>query len=170
VLYQASIYLHAVFDKSQGELGRVLWIPPLGWELGYFFWGWVTDKYCGAGSSIPAMRRQFVFLMLASLPLAAVPRAGSYALTLAILFFAMFIAAGFIIGAVAYATSFYSTAHAGLLAGLGAGSWSAVVGAAMPLVGRLFDLHRYGAAFVLAAALPVGGYALWRTLDRDRKV
>jgi ACS family hexuronate transporter-like MFS transporter len=165
VLYQSSLYLHAVFDKSQGELGKVLWIPPLGWELGYFFWGWITDRFCGAGASLPAMRRQFLLLTLASAPLALVPHAGSYALTLALLFIAMFVTAGFIIGAVAYATSYYSTGHAGLIAGLGAGSWSAVVGAAMPGMGRLFDLHRYGTAFFLAALFPVAGYAIWRMLS-----
>jgi ACS family hexuronate transporter-like MFS transporter len=111
------------------------------------------------------MRRQFLLLTLASAPLALVPHAGSYALTLALLFIAMFVTAGFIIGAVAYATSNYSTGHAGLIAGLGAGSWSAVVGAAMPGMGRLFDLHRYGTAFFLAALFPVAGYAIWRMLS-----
>ena len=34
----------------------------------------------------------------------------------------------------------------------------------MPLVGKLFDLHSYSAAFGLAALLPIIGYALWRSL------
>src|SRR5262249_31448221 len=41
VLYQSSLYLSAAMHKSQLEIGHVLWIPPLGWETGYFFWGWV---------------------------------------------------------------------------------------------------------------------------------
>src|SRR5260370_20216361 len=45
VLYQSSIYLSAVMHKSQVEIGHVLWIPPLGWEAGFFFWGWVTDRF-----------------------------------------------------------------------------------------------------------------------------
>jgi ACS family hexuronate transporter-like MFS transporter len=168
VLYQSSIYLRQVFGKSQDELGAVLWIPPLGWEIGYFFWGWVTDRFCSAGASIPAMRRQFLFLMIASLPLALVPRAGSFEMTLGMLFFAMFITSGFIIGAVAYVTSYYSTGHSGLIAGLGAGSWSAVVALVMPGVGRLFDLHMHQAAFALATAFPIMGFAAWWTLNRDR--
>lgn len=166
VLYQSSLFLHQVFEKSQDDLGKVLWIPPLGWEIGYFFWGWVTDRFCAAGSSIPAMRRQFLFLMFGSLPLAFVPRAGSYRLTLAMLFFSMFITSGFIIGAVAYVTSYYSTAHSGLIAGIGAGSWSAVVALVMPGVGRLFDLHNYPAAFALAIAFPIAGFATWWVLNR----
>jgi len=170
VLYQSSIFLNAVMHKSQIEIGHVLWIPPLGWEIGYFFWGWVTDRFTAAGASIPAMRKQFLVLMLLSLPLAFVARAGSFALTLAMLFFAMFITSGFIIGAVAYATSHYSMQHSGLIAGLGAGSWSAVVALVMPGVGKLFDLHWYNSAFGLATLFPIAGYVLWRSLNPARHI
>jgi ACS family hexuronate transporter-like MFS transporter len=159
VLYQASIYLTAVFLKSQVEIGKVLWIPPLGWEIGYFFWGWAMDRFPHA------MRRQFLLLTLLSLPLGMIPYVSSYGVTLAMMFFAMFITAGFIIGAVAYATRRFSIDHAGFIAGLGAGSWSLVVALAMPGVGRLFDLHRYDAAFLIAALFPVVGCAVWAMLS-----
>jgi len=161
VLYQASIYLTAMFGKSQVEIGKVLWIPPLGWEIGYFFWGYATDRFSGAGASIPALRRQFLLLTALSLPLALIPQVHSYGLTLAMMFFAMFMTSGFIIGAVAYGTHHFSTDHAGFIAGLGAGSWSLAVALAMPRVGKLFDLHRYDVAFVLAALFPVVGCAAW---------
>jgi len=45
VLYGAALYLNQAFGKTQAEIGKVLWIPPLGWEIGYFFWGWVTDGF-----------------------------------------------------------------------------------------------------------------------------
>lgn len=159
VLYQASIYLTAVFAKSQVQIGKVLWIPPLGWEIGYFFWGWAMDRFSNA------MRRQFLILMLLSLPLATIPYVSSYGVTLAMMFFAMFITSGFIIGAVAYATRHFSTNHAGFIAGLGAGSWSLVIALVMPGVGRLFDLHRYDAAFGVAALFPIIGWAAWNTCD-----
>ena len=164
VLYQASIYLAAVFSKSQLEIGKVLWIPPLGWEIGYFFWGWAMDRFSGA------MRRQFLILMLLSTPLAVIPYVSSYRLTLAMMFFAMFITSGFIIGAVAYATLHFSIDHAGFIAGLGAGSWSLVVALAMPGVGRLFDLHRYDVAFLIAALFPLAGCAAWMILTRIRRI
>ena len=41
ILYDSSLYLHARFAWDQATLGKVLWIPPLGWEVGYFVWGWV---------------------------------------------------------------------------------------------------------------------------------
>ncbi len=161
VLYQASIYLTAAFSKSQVEIGKVLWIPPLGWEIGYFFWGWAMDRFSGA------MRRQFLLLMLLSTPLALIPYTPSYGLTLAMMFFAMFITSGFIIGAVAYATQHFSIDHAGFIAGLGAGSWSLVVALVMPGVGRLFDLHRYDVAFLIAAMFPIVGCAVWTALNRS---
>jgi MFS transporter, ACS family, hexuronate transporter len=165
VMYQAANFLSAAMHKSQEQIGHVLWIPPLGWEIGYFFWGWVMDKFAGAGRSVRAMRRLFLAMMVLSLPLAAVARVNSFEGALALMFAAMFIAAGFIIGGVAYATSHYSTVHSGWIAGVGAGTWSAVVGSVMPMTGRLFDQHRYNAAFGIAALFPVLGYLLWRALD-----
>ena len=138
----------------------MLWIPPLGWEIGYFFWGWVTDRFPGA------MRRQFLVLMWLSTPLALIPHVHLFSVTLAMMFFAMFVTSGFIIGAVAYATRFFSIDHAGFIAGLGAGSWSLVIAMAMPGVGRLFDLHRYDVAFAIAALFPIAGCAAWTMLSQ----
>jgi len=166
VLYQAAIYLGAAFHKSQVEIGHVLWIPPLGWELGYFFWGWIIDRFAQAGASTLAMRKLFFVMMAFSLPSAAVGIVGSYAMVLALMFVAMFVAAGFIIGSVAYATARYSMRHSGWIAGLGAGSWSAVVAVLMPGAGKLFDLRAYSAAFGLATLVPVCGYCIWRVLNR----
>ena len=166
ILYQSAIYLSAVLHFSQIELGYVLWIPPLGWELGYFFWGWMTDRFAAAGASISAMRRQFLLLAALSIPAALIPQVKSAPAALALMFLTMFVAGGFIIGAVAYATSRYSMGHAGLIAGLGAGSWSAVVALLMPLAGKLFDLRNYQAAFGAAVLVPVAGYAIWRSFDR----
>lgn len=166
ILYQSSLYLSAALHKSQIEIGHVLWIPPLGWELGYFFWGWITDRFAQAGASVAAMRKLFFLLMLLILPTAAIARVDSFAAALALMFLAMFVAAGFIIGAVAYAAARYSMRHAGWIAGLGAGSWSALVAVVMPGAGKLFDLHAYNTAFGLAAMVPVVGYFVWRVLSR----
>jgi ACS family hexuronate transporter-like MFS transporter len=166
VLYQSSIYLSTVFHKSQIEIGYILWIPPLGTEIGLYFWGWVTDRFAGAGGSPRALRWQLRIATLLSLPLAAVPWVRSYSATLAILFLAMFVASAFNISGLAYATRQYSMKHSGLIAGLCSSGWSAVVALEMPVVGRLFDLHRYTAAFGFATLFPVAGYVLWRVFDR----
>ena len=164
VLYVAPIYLSEALHKSQLEIGHILWIPPLGSEIGCFFWGWVMDRLAQRGSSLAALRRQFLVLTLLILPLAVVPHIHSYWITVAILSLAMFVVAGYVSSSLAYATWHYSVVHSGLLAGVGSGTWSAVVALFMPVVGRLFDLHRYHAAFALATLLPVAGYASWLRL------
>jgi ACS family hexuronate transporter-like MFS transporter len=167
VLYQSAIYFSLAMHKSQIEIGHVLWVPPLGWELGYFFWGWITDRYAAAGSSIPALRRLFLLITSLSIPLAFIARVESFYGALALMFVSMFISAGFIIASVAYATSHYSMRHAGLVAGLGAGAWSAVIAVVMPGIGKLFDLHNFDAAFAIAASFPVVGYFIWQALNRQ---
>lgn len=166
VLYNTSLYLGQVMGLGQGAIGALLWIPPLGWETGYFFWGALADRgglrdHGGA----PAFLRYFLGLMLLSLPLCAGPAISSVPALMGLLFFSMFVAAGYIIISVAYATSVFSGRHAGFLAGLGAGSWSAMVALVMPYFGRLFDRHDYALAFLLAALFPVAGTLLWWVFD-----
>ena len=167
VLYQSAIYFSLAMHKSQLEIGHVLWVPPLGWELGYFFWGWITDRFAQAGASIPALRRLFFLVMCLGLPLAFMGRVESFYAALALMFAAMFMAAGFIIGSVAYATNHYSMRHAGWIAGLGAGAWSAVIAVVMPGIGKLFDLRAFDAAFTLATLFPIAGYLIWYGLNRN---
>ena len=45
ILYLSPLYLNRVLHFSESDLGKVLWIPPFGWELGYFFWGWAADRF-----------------------------------------------------------------------------------------------------------------------------
>ncbi len=98
ILYAASIYLNQAMGKSQVEIGRVLWIPPLGWEVGYFFWGYLVDRGLrNARSSFHLHRRLMGLALILSLPLALTPRLDSFALVMSELFLAMFVAAGFII-------------------------------------------------------------------------
>jgi ACS family hexuronate transporter-like MFS transporter len=164
VLYNASLYLGQGLGMSQAQIGGLLWIPPLGWELGYFFWGWVVDKITARGDSLAKLRLVFTVLAIGMAPLALAPRFSGAAPALALMFLAMFMTGGFIIAGIAYATRVFSTAHAGLLGGLGAGSWSAVVALVSPSFGRLFDVRDYQTAFAIAAALPVVGYLVWMTL------
>src|SRR5882762_9711084 len=61
VLYAAAIYLSQAMSKDQAFLGKVLWIPPLGWEIGYFFWGWMVDRMTAAGNSRIVTVRRIMF-------------------------------------------------------------------------------------------------------------
>jgi ACS family hexuronate transporter-like MFS transporter len=166
VIYDAAIYLSQALGKSQTVIGKVLWIPPLGWEIGYFFWGWIADRLVRSGMSpLEAQRRILTTVAVMSLPFALIPGISIFWLMLAELFFAMFTATGFVIASLGYATHVFSVGHSGLIAGIGAGSWGAAVALTMPILGRLLDQHRYYAAFILVTACPVVGYALWTAMN-----
>ena len=66
ILYLSPLYLNRVLHFTQADLGKVLWIPPLGWELGYFFWGWVFDRYA-AGQDRPV--GMFLLLSVFAIPI-----------------------------------------------------------------------------------------------------
>jgi ACS family hexuronate transporter-like MFS transporter len=169
VLYQAPLYFGRALGKTQIEIGQVLWIPPLGWECGYFFWGWLADRLArGREEATPVFRALTLAALAGTLPLAFGARISSFAWLLALLFWAMFIAGGNVIVSLSYATRVVAPDHAGLLAGLGAGSWSAFVAVAMPFFGRLMDQRAWEAAFLAATAIPVAGFLLWLALARGK--
>lgn len=167
VLYQAPLYFGRAMGKTQVEIGSVLWIPPLGWECGYFFWGWLSDRLTRGREDATAVYRVLTLCALAGvLPLAGGARIHSFGWLLVLLFWAMFIAGGNVIVSLSYAARVIAPGHAGLLAGLGAGTWSAAVALAMPLFGRMMDQRAWDAAFVTAAGISATGFVLWLWLTR----
>ena len=118
VLYGAPIHLGRGLGCDQATLGHWLWLPPLGWEVGYFFWGWIVDRAAAAGRTGPAFfRRLFPWLALLGAPLAAAGVVRSLAIVLALLFLGMFASAGFVIVSLAEVTHRHSTRHGAYLAG-----------------------------------------------------
>jgi len=79
----------------------------------------------------------------------------------------MFASSGFVVLSITYANGVYSSDHAGLIAGVGAGSWSALVAVTMPYFGKLFDFQQYAAAFWVAACFPLLGFVGWVLLARE---
>lgn len=161
-VYSAAIYLSRNFAMSQTAIGAVAWIPPLGSELGIFFWGWLADRI-GRGAA-PA--RLLPVAAALSLPLALLPYGGGVPLALAQFFFAMFVASAFQLLAITYAAETFSKAHAGFIGGLGSGAYGAALALLMPRFGALFDAKLYGEAFLIAALCPALGYLLWLMLAR----
>lgn len=168
ILYMAGLYLSKVFHLTQADLGKLLWIPPLGWECGYFFWGWWIDRQVKQGMLVDeACRRAFTLGLVLGLPFALAPAISSLPLFMAGLFLAMFVTGSFIVGGIAYATHAFGNGRAGLIAGLGAGSFSALTALTAPVFGGFFDQGHYAWAFWVAAAFPIGGYVLWTVLRAE---
>ena len=163
ILYDSSLYLHARFNWSQSTLGYVLWIPPFGWEVGYFFWGFVIDRLG------PRFRSLMLVSLVLSLPLAWMHSLPTGPLVLGDMFLTMLGLAGFVVLSIAYATRAFPPGHSGLLAGIGAGSWGAIVALMMPWFGRLFDHSAYAAAFQIATFFPIAGYLIWLALSGVRR-
>jgi ACS family hexuronate transporter-like MFS transporter len=166
VVYSASLYLSRALGVTQKTIGAVLWIPPLGSEIGVFFWGWLADRMARKHASrLDVVRRLLLVTMLLSLPLAATGISHSFPLVMVHFFFAMFVAAAFQILPLIYGTEVFSRDYAGYLGGVASGSYGAGLAVLMPLFGRLYDLNQYNLAFTLAALCPVVGYISWRAIS-----
>jgi MFS transporter, ACS family, hexuronate transporter len=158
ILYLAPLYLARVLGYTQAELGRILWLPPLGWEVGHFFWGWLVDRYA-AGNDRPVWL--FFTLGLLGLPLVSIASFHNSAVVLGLMFWAMFVAVGFVIVALRTGALAYPKEQTGVVAGVAGGTWSAVVAIVLPLLGRMFDSKHYGQAFFVVGTLPLLGAVLW---------
>jgi ACS family hexuronate transporter-like MFS transporter len=145
-------------EQPQATIGKLLWIPPLGWEVGYFTWGWIADRF--AGDTIRPVGIMAVLTLL-SLPLGLVPFTTSVVIAMTAFFFAMFVAAGFVILGLRYGMGVYRPDHVALVAGIGAGSWSAIVAFTMPIIGHLFDVGLYARAYHLVITIPLVGFIGW---------
>jgi len=165
-LYLCPLYLNRVNGVTQAGLGKILWIPAVCWELGYYFWGWVADRYV---REEPRPLRLYVLLMVLALATSLVTRAGSWIVALAFFSWAMFISVGFIVISLHLSARAYPRDETGMVAGIGSGAWSAVVAILLPVYGRWFDHQWYAATFISLSLIPALGTTLWWWIGRPRK-
>lgn len=158
VSYLGPLYLSHAMGLSQELLGKILWIPGLGWELGYFFWGWFADRYVGEQD-----RPVWVFLLLSvlALPVAFVNQVGSWPIVMVLFFWAIFVADGFIVMALRVGTRAYPREQTAMVGGIGSSSYAAMVAIVLPIYGRWFDKQLYDATFISLSLLPLLGTGLW---------
>jgi ACS family hexuronate transporter-like MFS transporter len=166
-LYAVPLYLSRVLHQGQASLGHLLWIPPLGWEAGYLFWGRVSDarRARGAAALLGGLCAASFVIVLA--PLAA-QRTHAVGVTMAVFFVEMFVAGGFVVLALADGMERQPLGSAGFFAGVCISGWALGTGVMLPMIGRLFDHRQFDRGFWVVAALPVAGTLLWRWLTRER--
>lgn len=164
-LYLSPLYLNRVMGLSQAKLGKILWIPALIWELGYYFWGWVGDRFVRED---PRPIRLYLLLTVLALIPAFLTRVDSWPVVLAFFSWAMFIAVGFIVMSLHLGARAYPRHQTGMVAGIGSAAWSAVVAILMKIYGPLFDRHLYSAIFISLSVIPILGTALWWWIGRSR--
>lgn len=168
VLYLVPLYLNRALGVSQAELGQLLWIPPLGWEVGYFFWGWASDRFAVDAEDKDRPVGFFVLLTVLSWPLAAVTWMTTVTATMLVFFWAMFVTSGFIVVGLRSGARAYPEGQRSMVAGMAAGSWSALVALLLPVLGGWFDQKLYTQSFVVVALMPVVGTSAWWLLTRER--
>ena len=163
--YLSPLYLNRALGLSQAELGHVLWIPMLGWEIGYFFWGWVADRFA-ANQDRPV--RIFVLLTILSLPTAFMTLTHSWIVAIALFTWSTFIADGFVVMSLRVGSRIFPPDRIGMVAGIGSGSWGAVQAVIQPVYGAWFDRQWYAATFISMSLLPLAGTLLWLWLSRSQ--
>jgi ACS family hexuronate transporter-like MFS transporter len=163
VLYLCPIYLNRALGLSQSQLGKILWIPAICWEFGYYFWGWISDRW--VRDNIRPVPLYLLLTILALVP-CGVTRTSSWALALAQFSWAMFIAVGFIVVSLHVAARMYPREETGKVAGIGSGAWSAVVALLLLAYGPWLDRQMYASIFLTLSLVPILGTALWWWIGR----
>jgi predicted MFS family arabinose efflux permease len=163
-LYLSPLYLNRVMGLSQAQLGKILWIPALIWECGYYFWGWIGDRF------VRENRRPiklYLLLTVFALIVSVLPQISSWPIVLVLFSWAMFVAVGFIVMSLHLGARAYDRDQTGMVAGVGSAAWSAMNAITLPIYGRLFDRHLFSPIFVSLSLIPMVGTALWWWIGRN---
>lgn len=162
VSYFSPLYLNRAMGLSQAELGKVLWIPLVGWEAGYYFWGWVADKRVTPGKRPAGL---FCLLAVLALPSGCITMTRSLPIVLALMFWATFVADGFVVLSLRVGSHLYPRDQTAMVGGIGSGSWSAVLAVVQLIYGRWMDQQWYSAMWISMSLLPAAGTGLFLVLS-----
>jgi ACS family hexuronate transporter-like MFS transporter len=162
-LYLCPLYLSRALGLTQGRLGMILWIPAVCWECGYYFWGWISDRFVRDN---PRPVGLYVLLTVLALIPSVVTKTDSWVAALALFSWAMFIAVAFIVVSLHLSARAYPRDKTGMVAGIGSGAWSAVVAILLWVYGPWFDRQMYTPIFVSLSLVPILGTALWYWIGR----
>jgi ACS family hexuronate transporter-like MFS transporter len=160
------IYLNRDLGVAQADLRGILWMPPLAWGVGYFFWGWIADRFA-ANNPRPVVL--FVLLTVCSLALGVAPMFSSVPVAVALMSWACFIGGGFQMTALKVGLYHFPREQAAMMSGIASGAWSLVNAGLAEPIGWLFDQQRWSEAFWLVALCPAVGVLIWLVLSRGQQ-
>jgi MFS family permease len=164
---------------TQADVNSVVWIPPLTWGLGYFFWGWAADRYA---ANNPRPIGMFLLLTIVSLTLGFVTMTTSVPIAIGLIGLSTFIGGGFQMVALKVGSYAFPREQSALMSGIASGSWSLVnfillnaIGAGVTIAGvtilpggNLISAQRWEAIFWIIALMPLAGVAAWMVLSRNQ--
>ena len=168
VLTILAIFLTQRLHLTQGEINNLVWIPPLTWGIGYFFWGWAADRYA---ANNPRPVGMFMLLTAVSVTLGLVTMTTSATLAIALISLSTFIGGGFQMVALKVGSYAFPREQSAMMSGIASGSWSLVNFILLQAIGprsSLMDNQQWGAIFWIIALLPVVGIAVWLVLSRNQ--
>ena len=180
VLTILALYLGQGLQMTQAQVNNVVWVPPLTWGIGYFFWGWAADKFATTNRRPIGM---FLLLCAASLTLGFATWTTSPPIAIALISFSTFIGGGFQMVALKAGSFAFPREQAAMMTGIASGSWSLVnfillnaIGAGFAIWGwqiipgtNWLNQRHWEEIFWLIAVLPSIGIAAWWSLSRDEK-
>jgi len=167
VLTILALYLGQGLHLTQAQVNNVVWIPPLAWGAGYFFWGWFADTFA-ANNTRPA--GLMLFLTVASLTLGFATWTTSPGAAIALISFSTFIGGGFQMVALKVGSFAFPREQSAMMTGIASGSWSLVNYVLLQAIGPWsgwMNGRRWEEIFWLIAVLPAVGIALWLVLSRS---
>jgi ACS family hexuronate transporter-like MFS transporter len=157
------LYLSRGMNVSQEELRGILWMPPLAWGIGYFFWGWVADRFAADNRRPTGL---FVMLMVFALAFGFTTWTSSVTLAMLLISWAAFIGGGFQMVALKVGSYAFPREQAAMMSGIASGSFALLNAILSPWLGQLLDQRHYDAMFWIIALCPVVGVAVWWVLSR----
>jgi sugar phosphate permease len=140
-------------------------MPPAAWGIGYFFWGWVADKFAADN---PRPVGLMILLTILALGFGLTTWTSSVLLAMLLTSWATFIAGGFQMVALKASSFAFPREKAAMMTGIASGSWSLVNAFLAPRIGLLFDQQQWSQAFWLVALCPLVGVAIWLVLTAIR--
>jgi ACS family hexuronate transporter-like MFS transporter len=168
VLTILSFYLAQRLQMTQADVNNVVWIPPLTWGIGYFFWGWAADRFAAHN---PRPIGMFVLLTMVSVTLGLVTMTSSVPLAIGLISLSTFIGGGFQMVALKVGSYAFPREQSAMMSGIASGSWSLVNFILLQAIGprsNLMNNQAWEEIFWIIALLPAVGIAVWLFLSRDQ--
>jgi ACS family hexuronate transporter-like MFS transporter len=159
------LYFSRGMGVSQADLGRLLWMPPLAWGIGYFFWGWASDKFAADN---PRPVGLMLILTVLALAFGLTTWTSSVLIAMLLTSSSTFVAGGFQMVTLKANSFAYPRDQAAMMTGIASGSWSLMNAFVSPTIGRMFDQQQWSQAFWLVALCPLVGVAVWLVLTIKR--
>jgi len=169
VLTILAIYLAQRLQMTQADINNVVWIPPLTWGIGYFFWGWAADRYT---SNNPRPVGMFMLLTVISLTLGLTTMTSSVPLAIGLISLSTFIGGGFQMVALKVGSYAFPREQSAMMSGIASGSWSLANFLLLQAIGprsNLMDNQQWGAIFWIIALMPLVGVLVWMVLSRNQR-